>query len=522
MSAAISSPNSPPAKEPSPVLLTSAFRQDRSRKTVSLGFNAFNKDATELKTDKKTKRYSRGGYNYSNKNKQNCFNTPKGETHDPKESFNGLNSKHTTPRSSWGVAKEGSYIPPRSRSPSITNAYVPPSRRNKAPSEKAFISPSTRRKSSATILTVAEGTEGATNDGEENKNVYIPPSLAANRRRSSQMEIFSDKRKSSTTSRKSSLGNIDSIGELETSPKRKSSLANALEPKGGDEVIFTPSKPNTPNRRRHAIDQLQFSPTTEHDIATFLRRTRLHKYTQTFEKALSFKEFLQIDSDAKLIELGVDAKGARERLLQAIKRYCGQQMEWRAFGLIDENNNLIAKPVTKLPGVPQSLQNQGGELYGLGNYFNNNASNQNFFAHRRRSSVPLRSPSMQLANDLAEFYLGGKIESEGALLVQLLEEENIVRRTSLLQQNSVLHPFRLNATGNPDETTARDSISSMSSTGGESDFNFTSVDHGTFNLENNRYEETKYTAAPIGPRRRSSWSTSTFSSSELFSFPTLT
>jgi len=89
------------------------------------------------------------------------------------------------------------------------------------------------------------------------------------------------------------------------------------------------SSMNPGQRRRHAVDQLEFTPDVEYDIPSFLRKTRLHKYTpQLTQNSMNFARLLQVRSEQELERLGVSAKGARNRLLLAIQKYNEQSIHW--------------------------------------------------------------------------------------------------------------------------------------------------------------------------------------------------
>eukprot|EP00127_Corallochytrium_limacisporum_P006586 Clim_evm15s231 gene=Clim_evmTU15s231 len=77
-------------------------------------------------------------------------------------------------------------------------------------------------------------------------------------------------------------------------------------------------------RRRIALEQLDFSEQVGKDIPSFLRYLRLHKYSPLIEsKVANMQELVRMD-DQDLLNLGIEAAGARNRLLKGIDLYCSR------------------------------------------------------------------------------------------------------------------------------------------------------------------------------------------------------
>jgi len=85
-------------------------------------------------------------------------------------------------------------------------------------------------------------------------------------------------------------------------------------------------------KRRHSVDQLEFSPDSTPDLPSFLRKTRLHKYTDILlSRNATLLSLLQLTREEQLTALGVHAQGARRRMFLSLQRYKQQAMAWASM-----------------------------------------------------------------------------------------------------------------------------------------------------------------------------------------------
>eukprot|EP00121_Abeoforma_whisleri_P010740 Awhi_evm2s9902 len=162
-------------------------------------------------------------------------------------------------------------------------------------------------------------------------------------------------------------------------------------------------KKSPSQRRRHAVDQLQFSPDSECDVTSFLRKTRLHKYTSLVTaQGWSFEQFLQVDDEETLARIGVLAQGARHRLLQAIRRYRDQQNEWyEKMGkeqVTSQDMNSLSNYNSINNNNNNNINNNNNNRNNDNNNLNNNSSNTYIDNSNKRSKSKSKNKNTKKGN----------------------------------------------------------------------------------------------------------------------------